>query len=118
MPPIAPKPAVPPAGVAPKVANPEVKPVTIKAAPKKETARIQVAPTMKLPPQQTVRMSQPTQNLSQAPAPALRTASAPAATVDAAPAGNDTTVSILSWAAMVFALAAAGLSYWAFSAAP
>jgi len=117
MPPIAQRPGIP-TSAAPKVANPEVKPVTIKASPKKETARIQVAPTMKLPPQQTVRLAQPTQNLSSAPAPALRAASAPAATVEVASTGNETVVNILSWAAMAFALVAAGLSYWAYSYQP
>jgi len=114
MPPIAPKPMAP--VTAPKAAGyAEVKPVTIKAAPKKETARIQVAPTQKLPPQATVRLSQPSQSLSAGPAPAIRPAAAPAATADAA-AGEDKIVTILSWAAVAISLAAAALGYMAYSA--
>jgi len=93
----------------------EAKPVTIKAAPKKETARIQVAPTQKLPPQATVKLSQPTQNLAAGPAPAIRTAPAPAAAAEGA-SGGDGLVTILSWAAAVISLAAAALSYMAYSA--
>ena len=67
MPPVAPKPVVPPSApaMAPKASTyAEAKPVTMKAAPKKETARIQIAPTQKLPPQATVRLSsQPSQAL-------------------------------------------------------
>jgi hypothetical protein len=87
----------------------------MKASPKKETARIQVAPTQKLPAQATVRLVQPTQALSAAPpASAIRSAAAPAATTEAA--GSDTILTALSWAAVVVALAAAALSYLAFSA--
>jgi hypothetical protein len=115
MPPVAPKPVTAPAP-APKAATyAEAKPVTIKAAPKKETARIQVAPTQKLPPQATVRLSQPTQSLSQAPAPAIRSAPAPAATAEAAGGGSDMLVTILSWVAVAFALGAAALGYLGYS---
>ena len=116
MPPIAPKPVAPGASAAaPKAASyAEVKPVTIKAAPKKETARIQVAPTQKLPPQATVRLSQPSQSLSAGPAPAIRTAAAPAATTEVA--GEDKIVTYLSLAAAAVALAAAVLGYMAYSA--
>jgi hypothetical protein len=91
----------------------DVKPVSIKAAPKKETARIQVAPTQKLPAQPTVRLNQPS-SLSASPAPAIRTASAPV--VEETAAGPDTIVTALSWAAAVFAVAAAALSYLNYSA--
>jgi hypothetical protein len=112
-PPSVPRPAVPAAAVA-KPAS-DVKPVSIKAAPKKETARIQVAPTQKLPAAQpTVRLTQPGASLSASPAPAIRTASAPA--VEEASAGSDTIVTALSWAVAVFALAAAALSYLNYSA--
>jgi hypothetical protein len=115
VPPVAPKPVTAPAP-APKAATyAEAKPVTIKAAPKKETARIQVAPTQKLPPQATVRLSQPSQQLSAAPAPAIRSAPAPAATTETA-AAPDLVMTILSWAAVLLSLAAAGLAYWAYSA--
>ena len=111
MPPVAPKPTAP----APKASTyAEARPVTIKAAPKKETARIQIAPTQKLPPQATVKLVQPTQSLSPAPAPAIRTA-APAATVEAA-AGSDPIVTALSWAAVAVSLVAAVLGYMAWSA--
>ena len=111
IPPVAPKPVT-----APKAATyAEAKPVTIKAAPKKETARIQVAPTQKLPPQATVRLSQPTQQLSAAPAPAIRSAPAPAATTETA-AAPDMVTTILTWAGVFFSLVAAGLAYWAYSA--
>jgi len=112
MPPIAPKPAP---GAAPKASAYGEAPVTIKAAPKKETARIQVAPTQKLPPQATVRLSQPTQTLAAAPAPAIRTAAAPAATGEAA-SGPDTVMTALSWAAVAISLAAAVISFMAYSA--
>jgi hypothetical protein len=113
MPPIAPKPGIPPS--APKAATyAEAKPVTIKAAPKKETARIQVAPTQKLPPQATVKLSQPSAPLTQA-APALRAAPAPVATTDTG-SGPDTIVTALSWAAVGVSLIAAVLGYLAFSA--
>jgi len=115
MPPIAPKPQALPPGAAPKASTyEEAKPVTIKASPKKETARIQVAPTQRLPAQATVRLTQPNQSLSAAPASAIRTA-APAA--NEAPAGSDTIVTALSWAAVAVSLAAAAVSYMAFSAA-
>ena len=126
LPPSGLKPAVPPAappkpaGVAPvaprtTTAFSEAKPVSMKAAPKKETARIQVAPTQKLQPQATVRLSaQPTQQLSAAPAPAIRTAPAPAAAVEGDTA-SDGVVSILSWIACVAAIGAAVLSYLAYS---
>jgi hypothetical protein len=115
MPPVAPKPSVPLAS-APKAANyAEAKPVTIKAAPKKETARIQVAPTQKLPPQATVKLSQPSAQLSAGPAPALRAAPAPIAAADV-PAGEDKVVTILSLAAAVVAIGAAVLGYLAWSA--
>jgi hypothetical protein len=110
-PPSAPKPGLPPSG-APKAATyAEAKPVTIKAAPKKETARIQVSPTQKLPPQATVRLSQPSATLSAGPAPAIRTA-APMAAVETV-TGDDPIVTYLSWGAVLFALIAAGLSGWA-----
>jgi hypothetical protein len=114
MPPVAPKPSLPPPS-APKAAPvpAEARPVTIKAAPKKETARIQVSPTAKLPPQATVRLTQPSAQLAAGPAPALRTAAPMAA---AEPAGPDTIVTALSWAAVAFSLFAAALSYLAWSA--
>jgi hypothetical protein len=87
----------------------------MKAAPKKETARIQVAPTQKLPPQATVRLSQPTQALSAAPAPAIRSAPAPTVAADTA-AGQDTVVVALGFAAAAVALIAAILGYLAYSA--
>ena len=109
---MAPKPNVPPPS-APKAAPAEAKPVTIKAAPKKETARIQVSPTSKLPPQATVRLNQPSQ-LSAGPAPAIRTAApAPAAEI---PAGQDTIMTALSWASVALSIVAAALSYLAWSA--
>jgi hypothetical protein len=92
-------------------------PVTIKAAPKKETARIQVPTTQKLP-QATVRLNpQPTQQLSAGPAPAIRTTGAPAAAAAEA-AAPDTITTALTWATVAVSLAAAALSYLAFSAAP
>jgi len=111
IPPIVPKPAAPAA--APK-ATAFADPVTIKAAPKKETARIQVAPTQKLPPQATVRLSQPSQSLTAGPGPAIRTAAAPAATTEVA--GADPIVNALSWAAVAISLAAAVFTYMAYSA--
>jgi hypothetical protein len=115
-PPVVPKPA-PPAvpAAAPKATFAEAKPVSIKAAPKKETARIQVSPTQKLPPQATVRLSQPSGQLPAGPAPAIRTA-APAATTETAAAGEDKLVTMLSLAAAVVALIAAVFSYLAWSA--
>ncbi len=110
MPPVVPKPAVPPA---PKAAY-EAKPVTMKAAPKKETARIQVSPTQKLPPQATVRLSQPTGQLTAGPAPAIRTAAPPPATETVV--GQDTIVVALSWAAVALSLVAAVFGYLAWSA--
>lgn len=112
-PPMTQKPAVP-SGAAPTSATyAEAQPVTIKAAPKKETARIQVSTTQKLPPQATVRLNQPGSGPAGGPAPALRTAAPSAATEPAAP---DTIVMALSWAAVAFSLLAATLSYLAFSA--
>jgi len=114
-PPSAPKPAVPaPAAGAPKAAS-DVKPISMKAAPKKETARIQVAPqTQKMPAQATVRLSQPA-SLSPGPAPAIRTTSAPV--VEEAGAGADPIVTWLSIAAAVFALLAAAVTgYLAYGA--
>jgi hypothetical protein len=93
----------------------DVKPVTIKAAPKKETARIQVSPTQKLPPQATVRLSQPAAQLPAGPAPAIRTAAPPSA--EPAPAAADKIAMYLTWAVAVVALAATVLSYLAWSAA-
>lgn len=117
MPPIAPKPSsLPPTAPQASGYGEAAKPVTIKAAPKKETARIQVAPTMKLPPQATVRLSQPSQPLSAGPAPAIRTAPAPAAATETV-AGPDNIMAGLSIAAAVISLAAAGLSWWAWSIA-
>ena len=110
MPPVVPKPAVP---AAPKAAY-EAKPVTMKAAPKKETARIQVSPTQKLPPQATVRLSQPTGQLTGGPAPAIRTVAPPAATETVV--GQDTILLGLSWAAVLFSLIAALFGYLAWSA--
>lgn|GEM_PF-6224177 len=68
-------------------------------------------------PQATIKMQQ-TQPLAQAPAPALRTAGAPMAAAAAATASAeaDPLVGILSWVTLVAALAAAVLSYLAFSA--
>jgi hypothetical protein len=115
LPPLGSRPAVPPPAPAPKAAAyEEAKPVTIKAAPKKETARIQVSPTQKLPPQATVRLTQPTQLMAAAPAPSIRTAHAPSAAAEAA-AGPDQIVTVLSLAAVVVALVAATLSYLAFA---
>ena len=120
MPPVAPRPAAAPLRAptpapAPKASSSvEATPVTIKAAPKKETARIQINPTQKLPPQATVRLAQSTQSLAAGPAPAIRTAAPAAATVETA--GTDTVVTILSWAAVAVSLAAAAISYMAFSA--
>jgi hypothetical protein len=110
VPPVVPKPAVP---TAPKAAY-EAKPVTMKAAPKKETARIQVSPTQKLPPQATVRLSQPSGQLTSGPAPAIRTAAPPAATEVVT--GEDTIALALSWAALAFSLVAAVFGYMAWSA--
>jgi hypothetical protein len=89
--------------------------VTIKAAPKKETARIQIPPTQKLPPQATVRLSQPSQSLAAAPAPALRTAAAPAAGIQEV-AEDDNVLTAMSWVAVVLSIAALALSYMAFNA--
>jgi hypothetical protein len=118
MPALGVKPNTPPAApsVAPKASTyAGASPVTMKAAPKKETARIQVAPTQKLPPQATVRLSQPTQALSAAPAPAIRSAPAPAVAADTG-AGQDTVVVALGFAAAAVALIAAILGYLAYSA--
>jgi hypothetical protein len=112
-PPSAPKPAVPPPS-APKPAAPAAAPVTIKAAPKKETARIQVAPTSKLPPQATVRLTQPGSQLAAGPAPSIRTA-APAAAADTN-AEPDMITTILMWAAVGLSLIAAVFSYLAWAA--
>jgi len=106
-PPSAPKPGVPPPSAPKPAAAAEVKPVTIKAAPKKETARIQVAPTSKRPPQATVR-------LAAGPAPAIRTA-APAAADGASEPDMITT--ILMWSGVGLSLVAAALSYLAWAAA-
>jgi len=94
----------------------EARPVTIKASPKKETARIQVAPTQKLPAQATVRLTQPNQSLSTAPAQSIRTAAAPAANAETA-GGSETILTALSWAAVVVSLAAAAFSYLTWSIA-
>jgi len=110
VPPPAPKPAPAPASAT----YAEAKPVTIKAAPKKETARIQVSPTQKLPPQATVRLSQPTQQLSSGPAPAIRT-SAPMAAAETV-VEEDKIALFLSYGAAAVALVAAVLSYMAWSA--
>ena len=89
--------------------------MTIKAAPKKETARIQVSPTQKLPPQATVRLSQPSQQLSAGPAPAIRTS-------DPASGGGDSRGSGHGYAGIElgsgsdFALVATVLAYMAWSA--
>jgi heme/copper-type cytochrome/quinol oxidase subunit 2 len=88
--------------------------VTIKAAPKKETARIQVAPTSKLPPQATVRLTQPSTQLAAGPAPAIRTAAPAAADTAAEP---DMITNILMWTGVAFSLIAAVLSYLAWAAA-
>ena len=114
-PPSAPRPSLPPTAPAaiPKPSS-DVKPVSIKAAPKKETARIQVAPTQKLPAQATVRLSSPGASLSPGPAPAIRTAAAPV--VEEAPAGADVVVSALSWVAFALSLVAAALGYLSWSA--
>lgn len=116
VPPMGARPAVPPPAAPPAVPKSatyaDTKPVTIKAAPKKETARIQVATTQKLPPQATVRLTQPAA-LSGGPAPAIRT-SAPAAPETVS--GPDTILTALSWAAVLFSLAAAALGYLSWSA--
>jgi len=114
-PPSAPKPVVPPSAPKPAPAAAEVKPVTIKAAPKKETARIQVAPTSKLPPQATVRLTQPSTQLAAGPAPAIRTA-APAAASDTS-AEPDMITTYLIWGAALVSAIAAGVSCWAWLAA-
>jgi hypothetical protein len=85
----------------------------MKAAPKKETARIQVSPTQKLPPQATVRLSQPSGQLTAGPAPSIRTAAPPPATETVA--GPDTIVLGLSWAAVLLSLVAAVFGYMAWS---
>jgi hypothetical protein len=82
----------------------------MKAAPKKETARIQVAPTQKLASQPTVRLSQPTQSLASAPASSVRTAP-PSVAADEAPAA-DGLANALSWVAVLVSAIAAGLSFW------
>jgi hypothetical protein len=89
--------------------------VTIKAAPKKETARIQVAPTSKLPPQATVRLTQPSTQLAAGPAPAIRTA-APAAAADTS-TETDMITTILTWSVVALSLVAAAFSYLAWAAA-
>ncbi len=111
VPPVAPRPAVPGAPRATSYA--EAKPVTMKAAPKKETARIQVSPTQKLPPQATVRLTQPSGQLQGGPSPAIRTVAPPAATETVA--APDKIAMALSLAVAVLSLVAAGLSYWAWS---
>jgi hypothetical protein len=106
-----PKPTVPlTPSPAPKPAPQETTPITMKAAPKKETARIQVAPTQKLASQPTVRLSQPTQSLAAAPASAVRTAP-PSVAADEAPA-TDGLANALSWVAVLVSAIAAGLSFW------
>jgi hypothetical protein len=113
-PPSAPRPGIPAGAPAPKAAAyAETKPVSIKAAPKKETARIQVAPTQKLPQQSTVRLNQPGGSLTPAAAPALRTTAAPA--LDESEAGPDKIVVALSWVSVAFSLVAAALSAWAWN---
>jgi hypothetical protein len=107
---VVPKPSVP---TAPKAAY-EAKPVTMKAAPKKETARIQVSPTQKLPPQATVRLTQPSSQLTAGPAPAIRTQAPPAATEVVT--GQDSIALYLSWAAVAFSAIAAVFGYLAWSA--
>lgn len=114
VPPVVPRPTAPPAPAAAPKAFAEAKPVTIKAAPKKETARIQVSPTQKLPPQATVRLSQPSQQLSAGPAPAIRTVTPPPAVETVA--GPDMVTLGLSWAAAAIALVATVLAYMAWSA--
>lgn len=84
------------------------------AAPKKETARIQVAPDAKRAmPQATIKMQQ-TQPLAQSPGPLLRPASS-ATTVETI-SESDPLVSILSWVVLAASLAAAAINYLAFSA--
>lgn len=91
--------------------------MSIKAAPKKETARIQVSPTSKLPPQATVRLTQPPPSqLAAGPTPAIRTAAPAVVTTSESDEENDPMLKILSFVAVALSLAAAALSYLAYSA--
>ncbi len=112
------RPAIPGAPAAPGApkapAYAEAAPAAMKAAaPKKETARISVAPESKPMPKATIRMQQ-TQPLSSAPAPALRSAGGLASTAVVAEA--DPMVGVMSWIVLVVSLASAVLGYLAYSA--
>jgi hypothetical protein len=90
----------------------------MKAAPKKETARIQVPPDAKRPmPQSTLKMQQ-TQPMAATPAPAMRKASlSPAITpIEIDDDEEDPMIKILSWVVLAVSLAAAAVGYLAFSA--
>lgn len=88
----------------------------MKASPKKETARIQIAPDPKPPiPKATVRMQQ-TQPLATAPSPSVRTAPAAAvvATVDDEEE-EDSMTKILSIVVAAAAFISVIVSYLAFA---
>jgi hypothetical protein len=118
-PPTAPaRPAAPVAAAAPTAATySETAPVTMKAAaPKKETARIQVAPeARRAMPQATIRMQQTQPLAAPGTVPALRSAPAVAAATPASTT-EDPLIGILSWAALAASLVAAALGYLAFAA--
>jgi hypothetical protein len=122
------KPTPPPASVARPASgsNPAVEPVTQKAAaPKKETARITLPPESGKPslPKATVKMQQ-TQPLVKQPAASVSSASslqpvptfAAAGMAAPAEAEPDSTVNILSIAALLISLISLGLVFWAYSA--
>lgn len=87
----------------------------MKASPKKETARIQVAPEPKPPiPKATVRM-QPTQPLATAPAPSVRTSTAPVAMTAVDDEEEDSMTKMMSIVVAVAALISVVISYLAFA---
>jgi hypothetical protein len=87
------------------------------AAPKKETARIQVPTGKAAPPQATIKMQQ-TQPLAQAPAirPAAAHAPAGAPAVAVESEGADQMTNILSWVVLAASAVAAAAAWMAFSA--
>lgn len=107
---MAPKPTAPSAPKPAAATYAGAAPVTMKASPKKETARIQVAPDPHPPvPKATVRMQQ-TQPLTAAPAPVVR--SAPAiAVVETSEEEEDSMTKILSAVVAVAAVISVIVSY-------
>lgn len=117
--PTAPLKPAPTAGLAKAPEGPGAKPG---ATPKKETARITLPPEGAKPgglPKATVKMGAQTAPLARQPSslqasPAVIPQAAPS--MSPAAEGPDSGTTIMSIAAFVFALAALGLSFWAYSA--